>query len=361
MKAIQKPPGAMTALVLAQKGWADGQWAAQEQAGKRWVDGAWQTPEPAQPPEPAAERHAKPSGAPEPEPTASCAASRSPVAPAHNVWGNGKWQQEHTGKSRADGASPGSAPEPALEPQAGNGAAGATENTKTATDGVPAAPPAETAPPTHTSPAKPPTHTSVRPDSPQEAEKQEDEAQKASKPETEHGRETEQKQTQERQPAPVRQPARPARSQDDSFGAQPHLRRRRKPAVVSRWDPAAAAARPQMATEGAAKKQQRQEAARVKAGTKPGSAHHRQFRAPPRTRRLRDLSLPAVQIAGYNVEAILQKRQGKSGEEFLVKWEGFADEFNSWEPRHNLAGNVRPRPVSCTPFFPRRTFCACDG
>ena len=68
-----------------------------------------------------------------------------------------------------------------------------------------------------------------------------------------------------------------------------------------------------------------------------------------------------MQIAGYNVEAILQKRQGKSGEEFLVKWEGFADEFNSWEPRHNLAGNVRPRPVSCTPFFPRRTFCACDG
>ena len=68
-----------------------------------------------------------------------------------------------------------------------------------------------------------------------------------------------------------------------------------------------------------------------------------------------------MQIAGYNVEAILQKRQGKSGEEFLVKWEGFADEFNSWEPRHNLAGNVRPRPVSCTPCllharFPRKTF-----
>ena len=148
MKAIQKLAGAMTALVLEQKGWADGQWAAQEQAGKRWVDGAWQTPEPA------AERHAKPSGAPDrTEPITSCAASRSPVAPAHNVWGDGKWRQEHTGKSRADGASPGPpAPEPALEPQAGNGAAGdGAENTKTA------APPAETVPPTGniTNPAVP--------------------------------------------------------------------------------------------------------------------------------------------------------------------------------------------------------------
>ena len=350
MKAIQKLAGAMTALVLEQKGWADGQWAAQEQAGKRWVDGAWQTPEPA------AERHAKPSGAPDrTEPITSCAASRSPVAPAHNVWGDGKWQQEHTGKSRADGASPGPpAPEPALEPQAGNGAAGdGAENTKTA------APPAETVPPTGNS-QHPNARCAQPADSPQQAEKQDDEAQKARKPETEHGRETEQKQTQERQPEPVRQPARPARSQDDSFGAQPHLRRRRKPAVVSRWDPAAAAARPQMATEGAAKKQQRQEAARVKAGTKPGSAHQPQFRAPPRTRCLRDLNLPAVQIAGYNVEGILQKRQGKSGEEFLVKWEGFADEFNSWEPRRNLAGNVRPPPPSAsrTPFRP---FCAGDG
>jgi hypothetical protein len=39
----------------------------------------------------------------------------------------------------------------------------------------------------------------------------------------------------------------------------------------------------------------------------------------------------------YVVEAILKHRKRGTGFQFLVKWEGFAESENSWEPRKNLA------------------------
>lgn len=38
----------------------------------------------------------------------------------------------------------------------------------------------------------------------------------------------------------------------------------------------------------------------------------------------------------YTVEKILQDRQTANGVEFLLKWEGYGDAYNSWEPKENL-------------------------
>ena len=39
----------------------------------------------------------------------------------------------------------------------------------------------------------------------------------------------------------------------------------------------------------------------------------------------------------FKVEAILKKRTTKKGElEYLIKWEGFSDRDNTWEPRCNI-------------------------
>ena len=47
----------------------------------------------------------------------------------------------------------------------------------------------------------------------------------------------------------------------------------------------------------------------------------------------------------FNVESILQERLVKRGRrkprsDFLVKWEGYGTEHNSWEPEHNLGKYV---------------------
>lgn len=39
----------------------------------------------------------------------------------------------------------------------------------------------------------------------------------------------------------------------------------------------------------------------------------------------------------YVVDRVLDKRFNKNGEiEYLVKWEGWSDKFNSWEPEEHI-------------------------
>jgi len=42
----------------------------------------------------------------------------------------------------------------------------------------------------------------------------------------------------------------------------------------------------------------------------------------------------------YEVHSIIASRVNDSGRLFLVKWEGFSDEHNTWEPEDNLSGSI---------------------
>lgn len=42
----------------------------------------------------------------------------------------------------------------------------------------------------------------------------------------------------------------------------------------------------------------------------------------------------------FNVDAILDYRMNNNVSELLVKWEGYADSFNTWEPYVNLTNNT---------------------
>ena len=44
---------------------------------------------------------------------------------------------------------------------------------------------------------------------------------------------------------------------------------------------------------------------------------------------------------GYPVEKLVGHRKGKGGRlEFLVRWEGYGEADDSWEPRSNLEGSL---------------------
>jgi hypothetical protein len=58
----------------------------------------------------------------------------------------------------------------------------------------------------------------------------------------------------------------------------------------------------------------------------------------PTTKRSRKHAFDAVAEGTYEVEAILAERTAKGKPEFLIKWQGYRDEDNTWEPLINLAG-----------------------
>ena len=41
--------------------------------------------------------------------------------------------------------------------------------------------------------------------------------------------------------------------------------------------------------------------------------------------------------AEYRIEKILRRRKVKGKEEVLIKWKGYSEDFNSWEPVENLS------------------------
>jgi hypothetical protein len=68
---------------------------------------------------------------------------------------------------------------------------------------------------------------------------------------------------------------------------------------------------------------------------------------------LEDNSLPE-----YEVERILEHRKRKGQKEYFVKWKGWPDSYNQWEPEENLinapdvlrdyhASEARPRRKRC--------------
>ena len=60
------------------------------------------------------------------------------------------------------------------------------------------------------------------------------------------------------------------------------------------------------------------------------------------------------------MRAILDKRQGKDGDEFLVQGEGFGDESDTWEPRRNLEANVRHlNELRCSDRTDSKRVCRC--
>ena len=52
-----------------------------------------------------------------------------------------------------------------------------------------------------------------------------------------------------------------------------------------------------------------------------------------------DMKLESADCQEYTIEALLSKRFSSNGAiEYLVKWEGYGSEYNTWEPEENILG-----------------------
>jgi hypothetical protein len=71
--------------------------------------------------------------------------------------------------------------------------------------------------------------------------------------------------------------------------------------------------------------------------------------------RKRSIVAPAVEVKYavttdenvFEVEAVIGRRFIRGGVEFLIRWKGFSEEHNTWEPAANLSDAARES-VCCT-------------
>ena len=56
---------------------------------------------------------------------------------------------------------------------------------------------------------------------------------------------------------------------------------------------------------------------------------------------LEELSRGGADLLEYEVEKIVSDRSKTGTTEFLIKWEGFSEADNTWEPAENIPSKIR--------------------